>query len=106
MEQVIICGRIIFKLKQKSEVEKLLNDIKKKFDHFYGENVAKIIDNGFEMHMIIRTKHSFNIPQKEDIENVYYFLREILDKSDQIFINVNHEELLETWFVFNGLSYF
>jgi len=91
-------------LKQKSEVEKFLNDIKKKFDHFYGEDVTKIIDNNFEMHMIVRTKHSLNIPQKEDIENIYYFLRDILDKSDQIFINVNHEGLLETWFVFNGLS--
>jgi len=55
--------------------------------------------------MIVRTKHSLNIPQKEDIENIYYFLRDILDKSDQIFINVNHEGLLETWFVFNGLDF-
>jgi len=92
-------------LKQKSEVEKFLNKTKKKFDHFYGEDVVKIIDNNFEMHMIIRTKHSLNIPSREDNEHTYYFLREILDKSDQIFINVNHEGLLETWFVFNGLDF-
>jgi len=91
-------------MKQKSEVEKFLNNIKKKFDYFYGEDTAKIIDNNFEMHMIIRTKHNLNIPSREDTEHRYYFLRDILDKSDQIFINVNHEGLLETWFVFNGLS--
>jgi len=91
-------------LKQKSEVEKFLNNIKKKFDHFYGGDVAKIIDNKFEMHIIVRTKHSLNIPSREETEKTYYFLRDILDKSDQIFINVNHEGLLETWFVFNGLS--
>ena len=92
-------------MKQKSEVEKFLNNIKKKFDHFYGEDTAKIIDNNFEMHMIIRTKHSLNIPSREDSEHRYYFLRDILDKSDQIFINVNHEGLLETWFVFNNLDF-
>jgi len=92
-------------LKQKSEVEKFLNNIKKNFDHFYGDDVAKIIDNGFEMHMIVRTKHSLNIPPREDSEHIYYFLRNILDKSDKIFINVNHEGLLETWFVFNGLDF-
>ena len=89
-------------MKQKSEVEKFLNNIKKNFDHFYGEDIAIIIDNKIEMHMIKRTKHSFNIPPKEDIENIYYFLREILDKSDQVLININHEGLLEIWLVFNN----
>ena len=91
-------------MKEKSEVEKFLNNIKKKFDHFYGEDVAIIIDNKIEMHMIIRTKYNLDIPSRDDKEHIYYFLRDILDKSDQIFINVNHEGLLETWFVFNGLS--
>jgi len=91
-------------LKLKSEVEKFLNDIKKKFDHFYGEDVAIIIDNKIGMHMIVRTKHNLDIPSREDTEHRYYFLRDVFDKSDQIFINVNHEGLLETWFVFNGLS--
>ena len=91
-------------MKSKSKVEKFLNDIKKKFDHFYGEDVTIIIDNKIEMHMIVRTKHSLDIPLKEDIENRYYFLRNILDESDQIFINVNHDGLLETWFVFNDIK--
>jgi len=91
-------------LKSKQEVENFLNNTKKKFDHFYGEDVAKIIDNKFEIHMIVKTKHNLDIPSREDNEHRYYFIRDILDKSDQIFINVNHEGLLETWFVFNGLG--
>lgn len=70
-------------MKQKSEVEKFLNDIKKKFDHFYGENTAKIIDNKFEMHMIVKTKHMIKIPSKKSTEHIYYFIRDIFDKSDE-----------------------
>ena len=91
-------------MKSKSEVEKFLNNIKKKFDHFYGEDVAKIIDNKIEMHMIIRTKHRLDIPSRENTEHLYYFIRDIFDKSDEMFININWEGLLEAWFVFNNLE--
>ena len=85
-------------------MEKYLNNIKKKFDHFYGEDVAKIIDNKFEMHMIIKTKHMLKIPPKEDNEHLYYFIRDIFDKSDELFIEPNWEGLLEVWFIFDNLQ--
>ena len=91
-------------MKEHKHIEKYLNDIKKNFDHFYGEDTAKIIDNKFEMHMIVRTKHNLDIPSRENTENRYYFLRDIHDKSDEMTIDVNWEGLLEVWFVFNNIK--
>jgi len=88
---------------KKEVVQKYLEETKEKFDWFFGE-CAKIVDNKTKMHMIIRTKHGFKIPSRENVENIYYFLRDIFDKSDNIFININHDRLLEYWFVFENLS--
>jgi len=90
-------------MNNKKIIQKYLEETKEKFDWFFG-NCAKIVDNIVEMHMIVRTEHGFKIPPKEDIENIYYFLREIFDKSDNIFININNDGLLEYWFVFEGLN--
>ena len=88
---------------KKEVVQKYLEETKEKFDWFFGE-CAKIVDNKTEMHMIVRTEHGFKIPSRENVENIYYFLRDIFDKSDNIFININHDRLLEYWFVFENLS--
>jgi len=89
---------------KKEVVQKYLEGIKEKFDHFFG-CFTKIIDNKIEMHIIVRTKNGFVIPSKEDKDNIYYFLRDIFEKSGQINISYNNtERKLEYWFIFDNLK--
>lgn len=90
----------------KKEIEKFLEDIKKKFEWFHNCK-CKIIDNKVSMHIIVRTSDNFRVPSRTDTKNHEYYLREIFDKSDEFFINENiflkEEGIFEYWFIFNNL---
>lgn len=90
-------------INKKDDIQKYLVDIEKKFKWFYDAS-TRIVDNNNSMHIIIKTKHSFQIPDREDVDNVDWYIRDIFDKANQIFININSDKLIEYWFVFNNLN--